>query len=473
MADHKPILVLQMQRMGDLILSFPLFLWLAREFPGRPIWVVAEERFYKDLMPVSPAVVYFPWTEEAMARLGREKFELVLNLSHRQEADNLARDVKAEAKIGPVAGENGGVYVHGTWQLYRTALTRNNIFNRFHWADLNALDVIPLRRIAATRFPEPRTLAPEGARVGLFLGASQEDKRPSASFWIALARELLDRGLNPVLMGGPAEKPLAAKVFRGVRDKLGLVNLAGRLSLAEIAASGQAMHLMITPDTGPMHLAAWTGVKTLNLSMGPVNAWETGPHAPGHLVLRAATTCYGCWECARSEALCRRFFRPEHTAWLAHSIIRGRDKALIRNPESQTELYRTIRSPRGLHGLAYVGPPRPVRFDDALSAFWQEYFGHVLGLWGGKGAREKLAALADGFPEVYELLAKSTILMSRELAKALAAGKTGQLDAGFWSRGERFTRPLRGYCQMLLENHDYAESGWREALRLIERLIAL
>ncbi|WP_348981287.1 hypothetical protein [Salidesulfovibrio onnuriiensis] len=52
--EKKPVLVLQMQRMGDLILSFPLFLWLERAFPGHPVWVVAEEGFYKPLMPLAP-----------------------------------------------------------------------------------------------------------------------------------------------------------------------------------------------------------------------------------------------------------------------------------------------------------------------------------------------------------------------------------------------------------------------------------
>jgi ADP-heptose:LPS heptosyltransferase len=471
MAAGKPILILQMQRMGDLILSFPLFLWLKREYGDRPLWVVAEERFYKDLMPVSPEAVYFPWSEQAVKRLAREEFELVLNLSHRPEAAELARDAKSAEKLGPVA-EGGGVYVRGAWQLYRTALTRNNLFNRFHWAELNALDVAP-GRIMETRLHEPRTLPPKEARVGLFLGASQEDKRPSAKFWIELSRQLLDRGLNPVLLGGPGEISLAAEVVRGVRDKLGLVNYAGKLSLAEIAASGQAMHLMITPDTGPMHLAAWTGVKTLNLSMGNVNARETGPHEPGHFVLRSAVSCYGCWECTRPEALCRGFFRPEHTAWLAHTLVRGREKALHANPGRQTVLYRTGRSGRGLYDLKYLGPPRPKRYDEALSAFWQEYFGHALGLWDEEGARKALSALAAQFPEIYEILMRSVADISRELGKALAAGGASGLDADFWNRGRRFSRPLRGYCQMYLENNDYSEKAWRDALGLLELMISL
>ncbi len=53
MTDKRPILILQMQRMGDLILSYPLMIWLTRRYPGHPIFVAAEETFYKPLMPLS------------------------------------------------------------------------------------------------------------------------------------------------------------------------------------------------------------------------------------------------------------------------------------------------------------------------------------------------------------------------------------------------------------------------------------
>ena len=54
----KPILVIQMQRMGDLILSFPLFLWLMRRYPGHPLWVAADPRFFRPLRPIDPTVHY-------------------------------------------------------------------------------------------------------------------------------------------------------------------------------------------------------------------------------------------------------------------------------------------------------------------------------------------------------------------------------------------------------------------------------
>lgn len=55
-----PLLVLQLQRMGDLILTFPLLLALKKRWPGHPIWVAAEPQFFQELMPLAPEVVFFP-----------------------------------------------------------------------------------------------------------------------------------------------------------------------------------------------------------------------------------------------------------------------------------------------------------------------------------------------------------------------------------------------------------------------------
>ncbi|MDD4953064.1 MAG: glycosyltransferase family 9 protein, partial [Desulfovibrionaceae bacterium] len=134
-----------MQRMGDLILTFPLMLWLARVFPGREILVVAEEAFFRPLMPLSPKVTYVPWA--AADALSGKDFHLVVNLSLRDRAARLAAQLRAEDKVGPLLLEHGGRYVRGAWQLYRASLVANNRHNRFHWADLNALDVTPLSRI--------------------------------------------------------------------------------------------------------------------------------------------------------------------------------------------------------------------------------------------------------------------------------------------------------------------------------------
>jgi len=467
MPEPLPILVLQMQRMGDLILSFPLFLWLARTMPGHPVWVVAEEAFFSQLVPLSPAVAYFPWTRAAARDLARRRFSLVANLSHRPEAAELAGLVTAERKIGPVR-ENGATYVRGDWQLYRSSLVAANRHNRFHWADLNALDLIPRPEMAATAWPPPRTLDPGNGRVGLFVGASEEAKRPGSWFWSSLCRELLRRDLRPVLLGGPKEKFFAHEIAQMAGGRV--LNLAGKLTLSQFAAAGHTLQLMVTPDTGPMHLAAWTGLRTLSLSMGPINSWETGPYQPGHYVLRSKASCVGCWRCDRSQPVCRRNYQPKRIAMAIRQLIRGNAKALAKVDIPSLDLYRTGRGEYGLYRLERVTAPERESARNLLGSVWRRVFGEVFGLWPEARAEEAFAALAVEHPILAERFCLAAVRLGRDL-KAAAKGQT--LPPDFWAAGPPLMRPARSYCLTLLQNEDYAPPARLRCLALVERLAGL
>lgn len=470
----RPILILQMQRMGDTILAFPLVLWLARRYPGHPIWVVAERVFYEALMPVSPAVTYFPW--EGAERLKRESFLLCLNLSHRPEAAELTAQVRAEEKLGPVAGPGGARYIRGFFQLYRAALTHCNRHNRFHWAELNALDCVPLADMRATGWPRPRTLTRDARGVGLFVGASERAKRPEPGFWAALAGALQRRDYHPALFGGPGERELAAEVERLTPGRV--LNLAGKLGLAELAAVGQTMQVLITPDTGPMHLAAWTGAKVLNLSMGPVNPWETGPYQPGHYVLRASMSCSGCWECGRKSGggqdlahPCRGSFAPARVALLASLLAEDRigDLGRLRLPGQR--LLLTARDEAGLYTLKpLVGTASGSR--EVISRLWAAFFGWRAGLWGEERPTAEARALRQASLRLATALRGALPRFGRELRRSLS-GTSGTLGDDFWKAVPPLARPLSSWLHLFLQNADYSPESRREALALIEALDAL
>ncbi|MDP3426234.1 MAG: glycosyltransferase family 9 protein, partial [Humidesulfovibrio sp.] len=389
--SNGPMLVLQMQRMGDLVLTFPLLLWLKRCFPARQIHVVAEERFFTPLLPVSPPAAYISWPEATSGALHGRVYSLIINLSIREDAARLAGELSADEKLGPVRGPDGALRVHGAWQLFRTSLVQNNRHNRFHWADLNALDIVPLAMLRQTRYGPPREPQGQDAKsVGVFVGASDPAKRPDAAFYAGLVRELLDRGLLPVLLGGPDDVPVA-EAIRALFDHPAL-NLVGKLSLAELVSAGSTLGLMITPDTGPMHVAAWTGLKTLNLSVGNVNPWDTGPYQPGHLVLRSSASCaQGCWACNRVGGLCRKSLSPRRVAALAATILRGPAGRLERLRMPGLNLYATGRTGEGLYGLRRLGLPAACgaagvpelpELSELAGVFWRAFF-----LWRLAGAQ--------------------------------------------------------------------------------------
>lgn len=459
----KPILVMQMQRMGDLILSFPLFLWLKRQYPGRDIWVLAEKAFYEPLMPISPEVTYFPW--EGTDFLLRHEFELALNLSIRDRAAALAGKLKAERKLGPVQ-EKDGIYIHGKWQLYRASLVRNNRYNRFHWADLNALDVIDLPRMAKTSYDPPGAKREKHPQVGLFLGASDEAKRPGPAFWAGLCGALVERGIRPALFGGPAEKDLGQEVRRSFKRPI--ANFCGTFGLDQLSKALRTLALFVTPDTGPMHLAAWNGCPTLNLSMGNVSPWETGPYPPGHTVLRADIPCAaGCWECTRSRLYCHDPFRsgpPEAaTAPVADSADMAAVAAFIArmakgrvpsNPPPGTTMHFSDRTAGGLYRLrpAQSGPPSP---HQALSRFWQAFFGWRLGLWDEDKARLSAISLADA-ADLTDPLARCI--------KGVRAGLAARTVPDLWTGSDETLRPFTGWAQLALENDNASPAAFKSVL---------
>lgn len=71
------------------------------------------------------------------------------------------------------------------------------------------------------------------------------------------------------------------------------LNLGGRTSLRELAALYKKAVMVITTDSGPMHLAAAVGTPVVAL-FGPTDPARTGPYGLGHRVIRTGISCSPC-----------------------------------------------------------------------------------------------------------------------------------------------------------------------------------
>lgn len=475
-----PVLVLQMQRMGDLALSFPLLAKLGEAYPGHPVWVIGEPAFFKPLLPLSPNATYFSYANAPDT--ARQRFESVINLSFRPEAARLAGKVKTRCLVGPWMNEAGQLFIEGDWQLYRASLTHNNRYNLFHWADLNCLDALPPALALKEHALTPRPLAKDGqrGRIGLFLGASEKEKHPEAPFWAGLAGLLLKSGYKPALLGGEAEKTLGAETAR----LLGAphLNLCGRFSVAALARFLAELDLFITPDTGPMHIASGLGTPVLNLSMGPVNPWETGPSAPGHHVLRAGLDCTGCWRCTRQSLRCRDSFSHGKVAAVISLLLGPEDDASIHRTRRRIpglELMRTARDARGLYRLDSLCGNRAEHTAESmarplLSRFWQHWFGAAFGLFPEDAPQMPWRELREDHPLAAKETARAAKAFALSLARSLRGGSAGILArSDYWQESSPLIRPLTGYVQMYAQNASGARPALMRCIALAERLAAL
>jgi heptosyltransferase II len=137
----------------------------------------------------------------------------------------------------------------------------------------------------------PRVAA-ESRTVGLCPGAEYGPAKRWPYFG-ETARILAEKyQLNWLIFGTAKERELAEDAANQIGPAA--TNLAGKTSLAELIRELQRCQLLLTNDTGTMHLAAHLGVPTVAI-FGSTEPALTGPIGEGHIVIRHQVECSPCF----------------------------------------------------------------------------------------------------------------------------------------------------------------------------------
>ncbi|RII27572.1 MAG: glycosyltransferase family 9 protein [Geobacter sp.] len=124
-------------------------------------------------------------------------------------------------------------------------------------------------------------------------GASHPVNRWSTATFAALADLLADRLKARVLIiGGADDEPLAQDIVN--RTSSNPLVMTGKTDLLQLGAILKRCNLLVTGDTGPMHIATAVGTKVVAL-FGAADPLRTGPVGAGHRILQAAdVSCLPC-----------------------------------------------------------------------------------------------------------------------------------------------------------------------------------
>jgi heptosyltransferase-2 len=144
-----------------------------------------------------------------------------------------------------------------------------------------------------------------GIVIALNPGASNPIKQWSAEQFSTLADNLAEKiSAKVIIIGGKEDAALAASIARAAKKAMPLV-LAGQTTLLELGAILRKCNLLVSGDTGPLHLATAVGTRVLGL-FGSVDPARTGPVGTGHRVIQAKTIpCVPCRSntCSNAEYL--------------------------------------------------------------------------------------------------------------------------------------------------------------------------
>ena len=333
------ILIIKPSSLGDVVHAMPTVAALRRRFPSAKItWLV--KRKWAAVLEGNPhldevlALDLSPTGWPAAWRAVRAgSFDAVVDLQGLLRSAVLGWISGASVRIGFANGREGSPWFYTERVTVPSppihAVDRYLLTAKYLGADPGEVKPsdFPLPHDAQAEARVEVLLVAAGIQAGGMLVAMNPSARwdtkrwPPESFAAVGDRLQQDGAARVALIGGRDERPLGEQVMRAMRTMP--VDLIGRTTLKELIALLRRVRLLVTNDSGPMHLAAAVGTPVITL-FGPTDPARTGPYGAGHTVLRSGVPCSPCFSrrCMNSVLMeCLTTIHPEQVFDAAMRLV--------------------------------------------------------------------------------------------------------------------------------------------------------
>ncbi len=324
------ILIIKPSSLGDVTHALPVLNGLRRRYPRATIaWLIAtgcrelleghpqldelilfdRKRYGQMARSIRATTEFLEFVRGLRAR----RFDLVIDLQGLFRSGFLAWATGAGTRIGFArARECAWVFYshrippgdpdeHAVTKNYRVAslLGFEDAPIEFH------LHVQPRARETSAALLAAAGLGPGEPYAVLAPGARWETKIwPAARMAVVADHLQRTHGLRIVVAGGAAEAADCQAVARAA--KLPVINVAGRTRISELVAIIAGSTVMLSNESGPMHIAVALGKPVAGV-VGPTNERRNGPFSPNSRLVRRPLACAPCYlrrlsECRHDHA---------------------------------------------------------------------------------------------------------------------------------------------------------------------------
>jgi lipopolysaccharide heptosyltransferase II len=160
-------------------------------------------------------------------------------------------------------------------------------------------------------------------KIAINPGANEPHKRWDPNKYALVADQLIEMyKAEIILLGGPGEEDIAQTI--NTRMKNDALVLAGKLSLDDLTYIISRLNLLITNDSGPMHIA--TAVKTPTVAIfGPEIPIHTSPYTTKGLyrIVQKDVDCRPCIKNSCERPVCLDFILPKDVLIKCHELLRS------------------------------------------------------------------------------------------------------------------------------------------------------
>jgi heptosyltransferase-2 len=340
----RSVLVVCPNWLGDAVLALPTLVNLRRSLPDARISLLTRPGV-SDLFRAAPFIdqlLEIPGRRQlawAVNGLRRQRFELVVLLTNSFRAGLISALAGIPNRVGYATDGRWPLLTVGVSPPRRGSLHQADYYLGLlralrwdAWEDPKGLTLPADSDEEARRLLAASGVGPEVPLIGLNPGAAYGSAKRWPLERFARAADLLAerRGTAALLFGAPAEVSLTdsiRKIMRGMA-----IDLGGRTSLGTFASLLGRCRLLLTNDTGAMHLGAALGVSCVAV-FGPTDPRLTGPFGRGHQVLRIPPACSPCrYRDCPIDHRCLRAIDVEAVVAAAESVL---DRAVTPKPRRE------------------------------------------------------------------------------------------------------------------------------------------
>jgi heptosyltransferase-2 len=298
------VLVVRFSSIGDVLLTTPLLRSIRHRHPEARITVLTKRAFAPLLSdnPRIDRVVALDPTGSLVriaAELRAERFTHLLDLHASVRSRLLRAMVPGPWRTYPKHRVRRALLIHTKRNRYRDLRpVAERYFDAAHELDVRPDGKPPEFALGTPARDEAAAwLVAQGLRtdrplVAIAPGAAHQTKRWPIDYWSRLVHSVVCAGMDVVIVGGPDDADLADELTRDHREHAW--RAAGRFGLQGTGALLEHARVLITGDTGVMHMATGVGTPLVALFGPTVRAFGFFPYGQAAEILEIALPCRPC-----------------------------------------------------------------------------------------------------------------------------------------------------------------------------------
>jgi len=321
--EIKKILIIQTAKIGDMICSTPVFREVKKKYPHAHLSAMIDP-VTKELLEYNPHVDEiitiknndykgFSGKMYLSHLIRRGKYDIAICLN-----PSIPYAVALFWGLVPVRLSVKPDFTGSTFKLASALFTRlekhvrGELTAETYMKMLRPIGIMTTnisKEVYRAKGSDEKVLKSIGAiekpMIGIAVSSGNKMKELSAEKIAALTSKMLEcKDICVVLIGSAQDMNLADIISEKVEKKESIINMAGRLSLAELPALIERLSLFIGVDSGITYMADALSIPLINIA-GPADMQDQRPTGENAVIIQKKLDCVPCSHAFKSPYHCR------------------------------------------------------------------------------------------------------------------------------------------------------------------------